>query len=59
MLQQMVKYTKPKILTLKVPITTVAEDILFSLSHFKLSRLPHTIYWKSLISILGTSGYEI
>ena len=30
-----------------------------SLSHCRLNRLSHTIYWKSPISILGTSGYEI
>ena len=29
------------------------------LTHFILNRLYHTIYWKSPISILGTSGYEI
>ena len=29
------------------------------LTHCILNRLSHTIYWKSLISILGTSGYEI
>ena len=29
------------------------------LSHCLLNRLSHTIYWKSSISILGTSGYEI
>ena len=28
-------------------------------THCILNRLSHTIYWKSLISILGTSGYEI
>ena len=30
-----------------------------NLSHCVLKRLSHTIYWRSLISILGTSGYEI
>ena len=30
-----------------------------NLTHFGLNRLSHTIYWKSPISILGTSGYEI
>ena len=29
------------------------------LTHCILNRLSHTIYWKSPISILGTSGYEI
>ena len=29
------------------------------LTHFRLNRLFHTINWKSLITILGTSGYEI
>ena len=30
-----------------------------SLTHCILNRLSHTIYWKSPISSLGTSGYEI
>ena len=30
-----------------------------SLTHCRLNRLSHTIYWKSPISILGTYGYEI
>ena len=30
-----------------------------SLAHCRLHRLSHTIYWKSPISILDTSGYEI
>ena len=29
------------------------------LTHCRLNELPHTIYWKILISILDTSGYEI
>ena len=29
------------------------------LTHCVLNRLSHAIYWKSPISILGTSGYEI
>ena len=29
------------------------------LTHCRLNRLTHTIYWKSPSSILGTSGYEI
>ena len=29
------------------------------LTHCILNRLSHTIYWKSPLSILGTSGYEI
>ena len=29
------------------------------LTHSILNRLSHTIYWKSPISIFGTSGYEI
>ena len=29
------------------------------LTHCRLNELPHTIYWKSPISILGMSGYEI
>ena len=31
----------------------------FHLTHCGLNRLSHTIYWKSLISILGMSSYEI
>ena len=31
----------------------------YDLLHCRLNELPHTIYWKSSISILGTSGYEI
>ena len=30
-----------------------------SLTHIRLNKLPHTIYWKSRISILGMSGYVI
>ena len=30
-----------------------------SLTHCRLDRLSHTIYWKSPISILGMSSYEI
>ena len=30
-----------------------------TLTHCILNGLSHTIYWKSPISILGTSGYEI
>ena len=30
-----------------------------NLNHWILNRLSHTIYRKSPISILGTSGYEI
>ena len=32
---------------------------IFWLTHCRLSELPHTIYWRSSISILGTSGYVI
>ena len=32
---------------------------LATLTHCILNRLSHTISWKSPISILGTSGYEI
>ena len=31
----------------------------YLLTHCILNRISHTIYWKSPISILGTSGYEI
>ena len=34
-------------------------DDMAQLTHCILNRLYHTIYWKSPISILGTSGYEI
>ena len=30
-----------------------------SLASCRLNELPHTIYWKILISILGISGYVI
>ena len=29
------------------------------LTNFRLNNFPHTIYWKSIISILGMSDYEI
>ena len=29
------------------------------LTHCRLNRFYHTIYWKSPISIIGTSSYEI
>ena len=29
------------------------------LTHCRLNRFPNTINWKSLISVLGMSGYEI
>ena len=29
------------------------------LTHCRLNELPHSIYWKILISILGMSGYVI
>ena len=32
---------------------------IITLTHYILNRLTHTIYWKSPISILGTSGYEL
>ena len=32
---------------------------LYLLTHCILNRFSHTIYWKSPISILGMSGYEI
>ena len=31
----------------------------YLLTHCRLNRLSRTIYWKSPISILGTSGYDI
>ena len=33
--------------------------LLSYLTHCRRNRLSHTIYWKSPISILGMSGYEI
>ena len=30
-----------------------------ALTHCRLNRLFHTIYWKSSISVLGTTGYEL
>ena len=42
-------------------IVSVKNDIYVSdaWTHCILNRLFHTIYWKSSISILGTSGYKI
>ena len=37
----------------------VPKESMELLNHCILNRLSHTIYWKSPISILGTSGYEI
>ena len=34
-------------------------DLELCLTHCRLNRLSHTIYWNSPISILGMSGYEI
>ena len=31
----------------------------YVLTHCSLNKLPHTIYWKSPISILGMFGYVI
>ena len=42
--------------------TNFAKIIKFAsvnLSHCRLNELPHSIYWKGLISILGMSGYMI
>ena len=38
---------------------TVRRETTRVLTHCILNRISHTIYWKSPISILGTSGYEI
>ena len=32
---------------------------IFTLTHCRLNELPHTIYWKILILILGMSDYVI
>ena len=32
---------------------------LLDLTYFKLNKLPHTIYWKSLITISGMSGWDV
>ena len=39
--------------------TSVFGMLMVFLSHCILNRFSHTIYWKSPISILGMSGYEI
>ena len=39
-----------------MPVTATTNDIL---THYRLNELPHTIYSKILISILGMSGYVI
>ena len=53
---------------LKVKTTLNAKNSMMSfipyhtptaITHFRLNRLSHTIDWKSPMSILGTSGYEI
>ena len=36
-----------------------SENTVHVLIHFILNKLSHTIYWKSPISVLGMSGYEI
>ena len=36
-----------------------AAVVISALTHCRLNRLSHTIYWKSPISILGRWGYEI
>ena len=38
---------------------SIVSDPEVLLTHCILNRLSHTIYWKSPISILGMSGYEI
>ena len=30
-----------------------------TLAHFRLNKLPHKIYWKNPVSILGMSSYVI
>ena len=44
---------------LKHSTEIMLQQISGALTHCILNRLSHTIYWKSPISILGTSGYEI
>ena len=46
----------PSLITL---ITVLRYTVSTSLTHCRLNRLSHTIYWKSPISILGMSGYVI
>ena len=44
----------------KINIRMLSAAVLLSaLTHYILNRLSHTLYWKSPISVLGTSGYEI
>ena len=35
------------------------QSVQIKLTHCRLNELPHTIYWKILISILGMSGHVI
>ena len=42
-----------------MPALVLTSILATTLSHCILNRLSHTIYWKSPISSLGTSGYEI
>ena len=44
---------------MEVLSTTFILKYLDTLTHCRLNRLSYTIYWKSPISILGTSSYEI
>ena len=38
---------------------TVKSEVTFCLTNFRRNKLPYTIYWKCLISILGVSCYVI
>ena len=42
-----------------IRVWRVFSHIVAHLSHCRLNRLSHTVYWKSPISVLCASGYEI
>ena len=47
-------------LTISVSLLCLSKKLNRSiLTHCRLNRLSHTIYWKSSVSILGTAGYEV
>ena len=41
------------------PLIFILPSSQYDLTHCRLNRLPHTIYWKSPISNSGMSGFEI
>ena len=56
---QIAGFTTKKTQPAQVKCEQVNKLIRHNLTHCILNRFSHTIYWKSPVSILGTSGYEI